>query len=210
MDAACALGSGAAGGGGRSAAHRPRAQRRSRPGAGEGHLPPPGVGPLGLLDDLPHFGFSSICNTLAAIKTAKLLDLGPDDAVITVATDGSALYPSERAKLLATRFGGEPAFVLSRDHLISNKKASGRLQDLADVEWLAADERQGRGVGTAGLAATRDRIAARTFLPAHEVVMRCHHNMTSNEMLRQAGFVSVDKHDLPHDVQNNYYVARID
>ncbi len=44
----------------------------------------------GLLDDLPHFGFSSICNTLAAIKTAKLLDLGPDDALITVATDGGA------------------------------------------------------------------------------------------------------------------------
>ncbi len=56
---------------------------------------------------LEHFGFSSICNVLAAIKTAKLLDLGPDDAIITVATDGAALYPSERAKLLANRYGGE-------------------------------------------------------------------------------------------------------
>ena len=56
---------------------------------------------------LEHFGFSSICNVLAAIKTAKLLDLGPDDALITVATDGAALYPSERAKLLATRYGNE-------------------------------------------------------------------------------------------------------
>jgi hypothetical protein len=44
---------------------------------------------------------------LAAIKTAKLLDLGPDDAIITVATDGAALYPSERAKLLANRYHGE-------------------------------------------------------------------------------------------------------
>jgi cysteine synthase A len=61
----------------------------------------------GLLDALPHFGFSSICNTLAAIKTAKLLDLGPDDAIVTVATDGGAMYPSERAKTLATRYGGE-------------------------------------------------------------------------------------------------------
>jgi cysteine synthase len=56
---------------------------------------------------LEHFGFSSICNVLAAIKTAKVLDLGPDDALVTVATDGAALYPSERAKTLARRFGGE-------------------------------------------------------------------------------------------------------
>ncbi len=56
---------------------------------------------------LAHFGLSSTCNVLAAIKTAKLLDLGPDDAIITVATDGGAMYPSERAVLLAERFGGE-------------------------------------------------------------------------------------------------------
>jgi hypothetical protein len=56
---------------------------------------------------LEHFGFSSICNVLAAIKTAKLLDLGPDDAILTVATDGAALYPSERAKTLANRYGGD-------------------------------------------------------------------------------------------------------
>jgi cysteine synthase A len=60
-----------------------------------------------LLADLPHFGFSSICNMLAAIKTAKLLDLGADDAIITVATDGGDLYPSERAKTIATRYRGE-------------------------------------------------------------------------------------------------------
>ncbi|MEM1334178.1 MAG: pyridoxal-phosphate dependent enzyme, partial [Actinomycetota bacterium] len=53
--------------------------------------------PESVLDRLKHFGFSAICNTLAAIKTAKLHDLGPDDALITVATDGAALYPSERA-----------------------------------------------------------------------------------------------------------------
>jgi cysteine synthase A len=55
---------------------------------------------------LAHFGFSSTCNVLAAIKTAKLLDLGPDDAIVTVATDGGGMYPSERAKLLASRYGG--------------------------------------------------------------------------------------------------------
>ena len=59
------------------------------------------------IDALSHFGFSAICNTLAAIKTARMFDLGENDALITVATDGGALYPSERAKTLATRFGGE-------------------------------------------------------------------------------------------------------
>jgi cysteine synthase A len=56
---------------------------------------------------LTHFGFSSSCNLLAAIKTSKLLGLGADDALITVATDGGAMYPSERAKTIARRYRGE-------------------------------------------------------------------------------------------------------
>jgi cysteine synthase A len=60
-----------------------------------------------LLDHLTHFGFSAICNVLAAIKTAKLLDLGADDALITVATDGGAMYPSSRAEFLERRYRGE-------------------------------------------------------------------------------------------------------
>ena len=55
---------------------------------------------------LPAFGLSSICNVVAAIKTAKKLGLGADDVIVTVATDGAALYPSERAKALARDFGG--------------------------------------------------------------------------------------------------------
>lgn len=35
-----------------------------------------------------------------------------------------------------TSFAGVPAFVLSRHHLITNKKTSARLQDLADVQQL--------------------------------------------------------------------------
>ncbi|MCU1358798.1 MAG: putative cysteine synthase [Ilumatobacteraceae bacterium] len=60
-----------------------------------------------IIDVLQHFGFSSICNVLAAIKTAKLLGLGADDAIITIATDGAALYPSERAKTLQSEFAGQ-------------------------------------------------------------------------------------------------------
>ena len=60
-----------------------------------------------VIDSLPHFGFSSICNLLAAIKTSKQLGLGPEDVIATVATDGSDLYASERPKIAESRFGGE-------------------------------------------------------------------------------------------------------
>ena len=39
-----------------------------------------------------------------------------------------------------TTFGEVPAFVISRYHLITNKKTSARLQDLADVEQLEAQK----------------------------------------------------------------------
>ena len=46
------------------------------------------------------FGLSSICNLVAAIKLARHEDLGPDDVVVTVATDGAALYESELSRYL--------------------------------------------------------------------------------------------------------------
>ena len=39
-----------------------------------------------------------------------------------------------------TLFGGVPAFVISREHLIRNKKTAARLQDLADVQKLEASK----------------------------------------------------------------------
>ena len=59
-----------------------------------------------LVARLGSFGFSSICNILGAIKTARYLDLGPDDAIVTVATDGAAMYSSEHKKALDTYFAG--------------------------------------------------------------------------------------------------------
>ena len=38
-----------------------------------------------------------------------------------------------------TSFGGVPTFVISRHHLITNKKTAARLQDLADVQQLEVD-----------------------------------------------------------------------
>ena len=50
------------------------------------------------INRLPEFGFSAIANILASIKLAKYMKLGPDDAIITVATDGADLYFSELEK----------------------------------------------------------------------------------------------------------------
>ena len=54
-----------------------------------------------ILDALTSLGFSGITNVLAAIKLAKYLSLGPEDVLITVATDGSALYQTELQKWLS-------------------------------------------------------------------------------------------------------------
>ncbi len=53
-----------------------------------------------LIKRLPEFGFSAIANIIASIKLAKYLKMGPDDAIITVATDGADLYLSELNKAI--------------------------------------------------------------------------------------------------------------
>ena len=50
------------------------------------------------------FGLSSICNVVAAIKTARYEGYGPDDLIVTVATDGAAMYATERDRILARDF----------------------------------------------------------------------------------------------------------
>ena len=90
---------------------------------------------------------------LAAIKTAKLLGLGPDDAVITIATDGAGLYGSERAKTIAGRFGGEFTEVdaaevfgehlasVSTDHVLEcTEQDRNRIFNLGYYTWV---EQQG-------------------------------------------------------------------
>jgi cysteine synthase A len=57
--------------------------------------------PESALSALSSLGLSSICNVLAAVKTAKYLRLGADDVVITVATDGAQMYRSEVERITA-------------------------------------------------------------------------------------------------------------
>jgi len=49
------------------------------------------------------FGISTTCNILGSIRTAHLLGLGPDDNIVTIATDGFDRYPSVLADLARRR-----------------------------------------------------------------------------------------------------------
>jgi hypothetical protein len=109
--------------------------------------------PQQTLEALSSFGLSSICNIVAAVKTAKYLDLGPGDVVATVATDGAEMYASERAKIGARDFpGGFDAvdageafgrwmLAAGTDHLLeTTKRDRERIFDLGYFTWV---EQQG-------------------------------------------------------------------
>jgi cysteine synthase len=71
--------------------------------AGHAELARRGLRPE-LIGALRSLGLSSICNVVASIKLAKHAGLGPDDVVVTVATDGAAMYDTERERTLRRDF----------------------------------------------------------------------------------------------------------
>jgi hypothetical protein len=82
---------------------------------------------------------------LSRKETVFQIGLPPLRIDIITAIDGvefAEAWPDR----LETLFGGVPAFVISRQHLIANKKTTARLQDLADVQQLeATDDSTHRG-----------------------------------------------------------------
>jgi cysteine synthase len=66
------------------------------------------------IEQLSLLGISSICNTLAAIKTAKYYELTQDDVIVTVFTDSVDLYRS-RLDELRTHRGTYSAMDAARD-----------------------------------------------------------------------------------------------
>jgi cysteine synthase len=62
--------------------------------------------PLDVIQALGSFGLSSICNVLAAVRHARSAGLGPDDLIVTVATDGAGMYATELDKVERRDFGG--------------------------------------------------------------------------------------------------------
>jgi cysteine synthase len=87
---------------------------------------------------LDSFGISSICNVLASIKVAKLLRLGADDVIVTVATDGAAMYRTEVDKAMARDFPSGFGEVEAAETFGRALEAQGT----ADMLQLGAEDRQ--------------------------------------------------------------------
>jgi cysteine synthase len=74
--------------------------------AGREHLRNAMGVPEPVVEALESFGFSSICNVIAAIKVARQQSLGAGDVLLTVATDGAEMYRSEMARIIGRDHGG--------------------------------------------------------------------------------------------------------
>jgi len=104
------------------------------------------------VERLPEFGFSSIANIIASIKLAKYMNLGPEDAIITVATDGADLYLTELEKtkkefdgiydeISCAEIYGQFLKGVTTDHTLElNQKEKERIFNLGYYTWV---EQQG-------------------------------------------------------------------
>jgi len=103
--------------------------------------------------DLGHFGLSALANIIGAIKYAKYMDLGPEDVVMTVATDGASMYQTElqiaETKHFANGFDqvtaaeafGRSVLGASTDHMIElTRPDHQRIFNLGYYTWV---EQQG-------------------------------------------------------------------
>ena len=102
--------------------------------AGVEYLADRGV-PAGTIDRLPELGISSVANLVGAIKFAKWYGLGPDDVVVTIATDSIDMYRSRLAELEAERgpFTAEDAAVAYERYLMG-----------VGTDWMAELDEHGR------------------------------------------------------------------
>ena len=138
--------------------------------------------PPSVLAWMPAFGLSSICNILAAVKTAKYLRLGPDDVIMTVATDGAGMYGSERERIAARDFpagfgSADAAEVFGRwmlgiglDGLLETTLADrNRIFNLGYYTWV-----EQQGVSLADFEARRDQrfwVGLRDLMPAWDAMI---------------------------------------
>jgi hypothetical protein len=106
-----------------------------------------------LVKSLTCLGLSGIANVLAAIKTAKALDLPADQVVMTVATDNAGLYMSELKaiekscysndfdEVSAAEVYSEHMMGVSSDHVLqTNHQDRNRIFNLGYYTWV---EQQG-------------------------------------------------------------------
>lgn len=138
--------------------------------------------PPALVEGLGALGLSSICNVLAAIKVARYYRWGPSDVIVTVATDGAAMYGSERAKSIRKYFPGgfdevaaaetfgECLAGVTIDHLLELTHAERtRIFNLGYYTWV-----EQQGVSLADFEARRDQHfwrQMRTIIPVWDAMI---------------------------------------
>ena len=153
------------------------------PDAGRAHLAERCGVDAGIVAGLADFGLSSIANMLAAIKTAKHYGLGPDDLIVTVATDGASMYDSERAKTIDAEFAGaydgvaaaetfgRDLAALGTDHVLeTGREERARIFNLGYFTWV-----EQRGVEIEAFDERRDRrfwTGLRDVLPQWDEAIR--------------------------------------
>ena len=115
---------------------------------------------LAALGDL---GLSAIANVLGAIKYAKYMGLGADDAVITVATDGAEMYGTELGRtestlgrfdgLMAAEVFGRYLLGAATDHTVElDRPGRERIFNLGYYTWV-----EQQGVALSDFDARRDQ-----------------------------------------------------
>ncbi|HEY5988790.1 MAG TPA: pyridoxal-phosphate dependent enzyme [Streptosporangiaceae bacterium] len=151
-------------------------------GAGVEHLRRRRGVPEAVLEALPAFGLSSICNIVAAVKTAKHLRLGAEDVVVTVATDGARMYDSERERITARDYPAgfdavDAAAAFGRwmlgagtDHVLeATLRERERIFNLGYYTWV-----EQQGVSLPDFEARRDQrfwTGLRDLLPAWDTMI---------------------------------------
>jgi cysteine synthase len=151
-------------------------------GVGRSHLVERRGVDAALVESLSSLGLSSICNVLAAIKTAKYEGYGPDDVVVTVATDGATMYGSERDLALARYFPGgfdevaaaevfgEHLLGVTTDHLLElTHSERERIFNLGYYTWV-----EQQGVSIEDFSARRDQAfwkGMREVVPAWDAMI---------------------------------------
>lgn len=117
------------------------------------------------LAQLGDLGLSSIANVLGAIKYAKYMGLGANDAVITVATDGAEMYTTEMSaaesrltdgrfdELTAAEVFGRYLLGAATDHTLElDRLGRERIFNLGYYTWV-----EQQGVALADFDARRDQ-----------------------------------------------------
>lgn len=92
-----------------------------------------------LIQALEHFGFGQAGLKPADFSGAhRVVQLGvPPNRIDFITSIAGVTFEEAWAGRVAGKYGSQPVFYLGKAELIRNKRAAGRAQDRADLEWLS-------------------------------------------------------------------------